>query len=172
MHSEYLLIGMVGLAAITDLASRRIPNLLVALGLTVALVLQLTVPDAGGWKAWLLGALTGFSLFLPFYVLRGMAAGDVKLMAAVGAFTGPAVALKIALVTFLVGGVWALAVIVLSGRVRDTWINLRALLAPVLMRVSGIPAPEALMPKESVGRLPYGVAIALGTAWVTLFGFG
>lgn len=172
MHSEYFLIGMVGLAAITDIASRRIPNLLVASGLIAALVLQLVVPGEEGWQARLFGALTGFALFLPLYVLRGMAAGDVKLMAAVGAFVGPMVALKIALATFLIGGIWALAVIVFSGRMRDTWINVRALLAPVLMRASGIPAQITGLPTESVGRLPYGVAIALGTVAVTVLGLG
>lgn len=170
MRIEYFLIGMVGMAAITDISSRRISNLLVACGLIIALILQLTLPGAGGWHAWLFGVLTGFALFIPLYVLRGMAAGDVKLMAAVGAFAGPAAALKIALATFVIGGIWALAVIVFSGRMRDTWINLRALLAPVLMRASGIPAQITGMPRESVGRLPYGVAIALGTVSVTVFG--
>ncbi len=61
-----------------------------------------------GLVVWALGWLTGLLLFLPFYMLRGMAAGDVKLMAAVGAWLGSGMALRIALATFVLGafGAW------------------------------------------------------------------
>ena len=44
----------------------------------------------GGW-------LVGCALFLPWFLLRGMGAGDVKLLAALGAWLGPRDALWIAL---------------------------------------------------------------------------
>lgn len=160
MYIEPFLILMVVIAAATDIGSRRIPNVLVAGGLAIALVLQALLPVAGSWQTWLYGALTGLFLFLPLYVLHGMGAGDVKLMAAVGSFAGPAMALKIALVTFIIGGIWSLIVIVSKGKVRETWRNVRAMLLPVLMRADGVAARS---PATSVGRLPYGVAIALGT---------
>jgi prepilin peptidase CpaA len=170
MLIEFFPVGMVTLAAIFDLMSRRIPNALVAAGLVAALFLHVFLPAGGGWKVWMLGMLTGFGVFLPFYVLRGMAAGDVKLMAAVGSFVGPHLAFKIALATFVIGGAWSLFVIVYKGKIRDTWINLRALMAPVLMRIAGMPAQSTGMQKESVGRLPYAVAIALGTLTILFFG--
>jgi len=164
MYFELPLLLMVGIAAGTDLISRRIPNALVAAGMTVSFMLHLFVPDAAGIGAWALGALTGFALFLPFYAMRGMAAGDVKLMAAVGAFAGPLLAFKIALAVFLIGGAWALIVIVLKGRGRAALMNLAMLVLPLLMRTAGMETRRNGMPQQSVGRLPYGIAIFLGSA--------
>ena len=81
---EVMLICLVAQAALADLAMRKIPNVLVLSGLLLALLLHLL----GGqhWapaSVWLAGALAGFFLFLPLYLARGMAAGDVKLMAMV-----------------------------------------------------------------------------------------
>lgn len=160
MYIEPFLILMVVIAAVTDIGSRRIPNMLVVSGLIIALIMQVFLPVAGSWHSWLYGTLTGLFLFLPFYVLRGMGAGDVKLMAATGAFVGPLMALKIGLATFIIGGIWSLIVIVSKGKLRETWSNVLAMLLPALTRAGGVPAE---LPGPSVGRIPYGVVIALGT---------
>lgn len=160
MYTEPLLVVMVVIAAVTDIGSRRIPNVLVAGGLVIALILQVFLPVGGSWQAWLFGALTGLLMFLPFYILRGMGAGDVKLMAAVGSFAGPSLALKIGIATFIIGGIWSLVVIIAKGKLRETGGALRALMLPVLMRTGGVPS---VLPGTSVGRIPYGVSIALGT---------
>ena len=170
MIIDLLLIGLVLAAATTDLASRRIPNLLIAVGLIASLMTQVFLPVGMGGVAWLLGTLTGFALFVPLYALRGMGAGDVKLMMAVGAFVGPTMALKIALATFVIGGIWSLAVILLKGKGREAWINMGALLQPILMRAARMPAQMTGMPVKSVGRLPYGVAIAISTLIVRFWG--
>lgn len=169
MRIEYFLFAMVIAAAVSDIASRRIPNALVLPGLVVALMLQMFVPDAGGWKTFILGGMTGLGLFLPFYLLRGMGAGDVKLMATVGAFVGPLLALKIALLTFLLGGVWALAVIVVRGNFGFAMNNLFLIVSPILNRIGLLPPGAGSMRMRSIGHLPYGVAIALGTIGVMLF---
>ncbi len=106
---EILLLCLLLQAAITDLAWRRIPNLLVLGGLLLAFALR--------WQLGLslLQALAGMAagglLFLPLYLRRAMAAGDVKLMAMVGAFTGPLGAVQIAWLAFLLGGLLALVVL-------------------------------------------------------------
>jgi prepilin peptidase CpaA len=169
---ELILICMVAQAAYTDLSVRRIPNVLVLSGLLLALLLHLL----GGhhWAPvtdWLAGTLAGFFLFLPLYLARGMAAGDVKLMAMVGAFTGPLGALKIALLTCLFGGLMALAMLVYSGRWRAGWRNLVALSQPLVLRMLGLPLQVVpLPPGASVGGMPYGLAIALGTLVYVLWG--
>ncbi|KVN03155.1 MULTISPECIES: prepilin peptidase [unclassified Burkholderia] len=153
-------------AASIDLASRRIPNRLIALGLVGALVAQCALPGPHtGFVAWLAGAATGAGLLLPFYVVRGMAAGDVKLMLAIGAWVGPTLALHIALATFVVGGAWALAVVAKRRRLRKLLANLRHLFAgAALLRDPS--AARAAPGIDSVGTLPYGVAIAIGTLGV------
>ncbi len=158
------LICFVAFAAVTDLAYRKIPNPLVLTGVVGALLLQWLPFGASFPLAWLTGLLTGFFVLLPLYLLRGMAAGDVKLMAMVGAFTGPETALHICFATFLIGGLMALCILVYNGRLAAACRNLRTLLSPVLLRALGIPlAPANLAPGQSVGGMPYGLAIALGT---------
>src|SRR5471032_1722264 len=86
MHNaiEFVLVCLVAQAGVTDLAVRKIHNVLVLTGFVLALVLQLL--HGAHWSPvlpWMAGALAGFFLFLPLYLLGGMAAGDVKLMAMV-----------------------------------------------------------------------------------------
>jgi prepilin peptidase CpaA len=157
------LVLLVVASAVHDLASRRIPNALLLLALLLALPLQAA---AGNLANCLLGALTGFLLFLPLYMLRGMAAGDVKLMASVGALVGPAAAFETAVLTWCVGGVMALAVLLVRGRLGAAWANLRALLRLMLWRLAGAPGTELVLPAPSAGSLPYGVAIAVAALWV------
>jgi prepilin peptidase CpaA len=165
---EVILICLVAQAALTDLAVRKIPNVLVLSGLLLALILHLL--DGPPWAPlshWLAGTVAGFFLFLPLYLLRGMAAGDVKLMAMVGGFSGPWLALQIAVLSYLIGGAMALLLLLLSGRWRDSARNLRQICKPLLLRLLGMPlVPVPLTPAASVGGIPYGVAIALGTAAV------
>ena len=168
---EVILICLVAQAAITDLTLRKIPNVLILSGLVLALVLHLLAgPRWAPVSHWLAGALAGFFLFLPLYLLRGMAAGDVKLMAMVGAFLGPDAAWQVAALAYVIGGVLAVLRLSWGARRRDNWRtvsrNMAAICAPWLGRLRGLPlaplSPEALG-RASVGGIPYGVAVALGT---------
>ncbi len=163
---EVILICLVAQAALTDLAMRKIPNVLVLSGLLLALILHLlSGPPWAPLSHWLAGIVAGFFLFLPLYLLRGMAAGDVKLMAMVGAFTGPSLALQIAVLSYLIGGVMALLMLLASGRWRDSARNLWQICQPLWFRLLGVPLVTVpLAPTASVGGIPYGVAVALGTA--------
>lgn len=159
------LLAFVTLAAVSDLTWRKIPNRVVLAGMLAALLLQLL---AGAAATWLGGLATGFLLFLPLYLLRGMAAGDVKLMAMVGAFAGPLAALQIGAATFIIGGLMALAIVLYQRRWSVCARNLRLLLWPLMLRALGVPVVAlALAPGSSVGGMPYGLAIAAGTlAWL------
>jgi prepilin peptidase CpaA len=162
---EVLLICLVAQAAVTDLALRKIPNVLILSGLLLAMILHLLAGQH--WapvSQWLAGTLAGFFLFLPLYLLRGMAAGDVKLMAMVGAFVGPEAALHIGVLAYLIGGVMAVLILLCSGRWREGWYNIVLICKPLMLRLLGMPlAAEPRCPITSVGGIPYGVAIALGT---------
>lgn len=162
---EVILICLVAQAALTDLALRKIPNVLILSGLLLALMLHLLAgPPWAPLSHWFAGVMAGFFLFLPLYLLHGMAAGDVKLMAMVGGFTGPGPALKIAALAYAIGGVLALALLLFSGRWRQGLRNLARLCQPLLLRLIGVPLlPVPLAPSASVGGIPYGVAVALAT---------
>jgi prepilin peptidase CpaA len=162
---ELILICLVAQAAVTDLALRKIPNVLVLSGLLLALVLYLLAgPRWAPLSQWMAGAVTGLFLFLPLYLAGGMAAGDVKLMAMVGAFTGPPGALQIAVATWLIGGVMALLMLLWQGRWRQGLHNLAHMLRALAWRAAGLPLSiGALNAGASVGAMPYALAIALGT---------
>lgn len=173
---ELIVLWLVAQAAVTDLALRKIPNMLIVSGLALALVLHWwTGPPWALLTHWLAGMLTGFFLLLPLYLMRGMAAGDVKLIAMVGGFLGPVAAFQVAVLTYLLGAPLALLTLLWQGwrrgdgltTVRQLGRNLWQLLQPVLGRLAGWPLVS--VPRSaivSVGGMPYGVAIAVATAAV------
>lgn len=168
LYLDTLLLLMVVAAAVNDLVSRRIPNLLLLAGVVGALVLHLASHDPrAGLLSWLGGMAVGLLVFLPFYLVRGMAAGDVKMMAAVGAFTGAPDALRIAILAWCAGGVMALAILLVRGRLRLAFANLRCMLLRLPPAGGGEGAAAA-----SAGSMPYGVAIAAGALYVLAGRYG
>ncbi len=161
-----MLLILLSVTVITDITNRKIPNVVIVLGLMAALIGQLFLPGGEGWQVWLLGMLAGFAAFLPLYLLHGMAAGDVKLMSAVGAFVGWGMALKIALVTFVIGGVMGIIYILVKGRTKQAWYNICAILLPITVRSTGVSIEDTDISGQSVGSVPYAGAIALGTLTV------
>jgi prepilin peptidase CpaA len=166
-YLDLLLLMLVLVAAANDLATRRIPNRLLLSGAVGALMLHLfgAAPAAHLWSG-LGGMVTGLLLFLPLYCLRGMAAGDVKLLATVGFFRSPQEIAHIALWSVCAGGAMALLVVIVNGRLFAALANVRSLLRPLLMRLAGMGAEPEPMPGPSVGSIPYGLAIATGTLFV------
>ena len=165
---------LLALAVVSDLRSRRIPNelvltgLLLALGQHAAMLLAGQAPLAGA-HAWspLAGALAGGAALLPLYLLRASGAGDVKLMATVGAFVGAAAALTAALYTLLAGGVLALLWMLGHAVATRTLDKLRWRVTGWLLRLQGVPVPLAL--HDGARGLPYAVAIAAGTVAALLW---
>ena len=162
---DLLLLVLVVSAAVIDLAIRKIPNLLLlggwlgACGLYFSAAAPLAVigPALGG-------ALIGFAMFLPLYAVRGMAAGDVKLMATVGLFLGPSQTIYACILTWCLGGAMALVIILFTRRWSAAYANLREMLLPILLRLG--PLPGGAPVRKSVGSMPYGLAIALSTLWL------
>jgi prepilin peptidase CpaA len=161
---------LVSIAAVNDLATRRIPNRLLLAGLACALVLRLLAADPlASLLAALGGVALGLAMFLPFYLLRGMAAGDVKMVAVVGAFTGPGEVFKIAVLSWCAGGVMALLLMLLRGRLRLALGNLGTMLRAAATPGAGAAGAPS---QTSAGSMPYGVAIAAGTIVVLLSHYG
>ena len=151
----------VALAAFTDIRENKIPNWLTLPSGLLALFLNFALSGIEGLIWSFLGIATGFSLLFLLYLWGGMGAGDVKLLSAVGAFVGP----KLVFYTFiwmaLIGGVLALTIILYKGALFQTIRNLRSLLFGWILRTS---ATETILTirNQSLLKLPYGVAIALG----------
>ena len=160
------------LALVFDLRERRIPNQIVLLALVSGLLLNFMGPQTAGNNAGLftatpgalgisgalLGALVGLALFLPLYLLRATGAGDVKLMAGIGSFTGAGAAVNIALFILLAGGVLALVRMVWAGNSRRVIANVSMALGQMLPGSAG----TFNIATHSADRMPYGVAMAGG----------
>jgi prepilin peptidase CpaA len=112
----------------------------------------------------LAGLGLGLGIMLPMYVLRALGAGDVKLMAMVGAFLGPNATIGAILTTFIVGGVLTLLV-VLRNRTWGLLVeNLRMTFMSAVIKATVLhEMPKVDAAPVTAGKLPYGVAIALGT---------
>src|SRR5947209_7625778 len=105
---QILLVMLVATAAVFDIRFRRIPNWLVLAGIVAGLGWNLVASGWSGLGRSAEGLGLGFALYLPLYMIRARGAGDVKLLAAVGAITGPGNCLWIFLLTAVLGGVIAL----------------------------------------------------------------
>jgi prepilin peptidase CpaA len=152
---------LLGLAVRQDVASHRIPNAIVAFGTAVALFLHTLLPAGIGFTSALAGLGIGLAAFLPLYLLRAMGAGDVKLMAMVGAFLGPLDAFVAVLFTLLAGGLLALGYAIKARVLGQLVYNLRVILYTALAGAKFDPRAD------SAARIPYSVAIACGTgAWL------
>lgn len=159
-------------AAWSDWRQRRIPNGLVAAGIALALAFHLGLPPGEGFASQLPGGLgllpsleglaIGLVLLFPCYVLRVLGAGDVKLVAMVGAFLGPSQFWGALLCIALTGGLLALVVALRHRVLGEMLANVGHMLTVgFLESASGtLPRLDFLQPSA---RLPYGVAVAVGT---------
>src|SRR5262245_32792718 len=107
--AELAVVFVVGTAAVIDVRTCRIPNALTLSAIVAALVYH---GLAGVWPATVsaVGLAVGTLIFLPFFALGGLGAGDVKLLGAIGAWLGPTAVLSTALYTSIAGGVMAVGV--------------------------------------------------------------
>lgn len=159
-----LLAGFLLAAVFTDVAVRKIPNRLVLAGMTVGLLVQAFWPGSDGILSALKGLLFGFGLFLPLYLLRVMGAGDVKLMAMVGCFTGSPAIFGVVLCTLLAGGVLSLMFSLKIKAFRRMLANVKFFIFMKSINVAGGGLASSKDTTASVGTLPYAAAIAIGTA--------
>ncbi len=143
----YAAIAAAGVGAVLDLRWRRIPNWLTGSTLLLGIVANALLRGVDGGVLALAGAAVGLAMLLPFYVLKAMGGGDVKLLAGVGALVGPHALVSVAVYGGVVGGLLSLVVLLMSGRF------LEMVQRAVVLRTS---APRSGL------KAPYGVAIAAG----------
>ena len=167
------LVILLGVVAWQDLKQHRISNRVVFVGVVLGFMFNGLMPQGQGfnspapgglgWLAGLTGLGMGMAVLLPFYWLRAMGAGDVKLMGVVGAFLGPGQVLGALLGTFLIGGVMALVIALRAGAIMRLLGNVKFMLLDGVVKMSTGQVPTMDDLSQSVGKLPYAVAIAVGT---------
>jgi Flp pilus assembly protein protease CpaA len=192
------IIVIAALAAWSDLATRRIPNILTVGALLLAILLRLPL-GGDAVLSGLAGAAIAFAVIFPLFALGGFGGGDAKLLTAMGAFLG---------LEGLVPGLFAIGMIgmamsiivsvrraALLGVLANTFgLMKRLALLPLALfhpfqpaRIAGErPAPSSLWPERDSGRspqrgsgrtmpsesvtVPYAVAIGIGAVLGHLYG--
>lgn len=167
---KVLLIVYVSTCAIYDLRFRRIPNWLNVAGLSMGLILNAVLLHWTGLLDSGCGLMLALIVYLPLYLLSALGAGDVKLMAAIGAIAGPRDWFFIFLATCVVGGVLGFCVAVAKRRLNETLLNTSSLASSLLhFRVPRISMPSLNVGDPKALKLPHGFSIAVGSIAFLLF---
>lgn len=149
-------------AALLDWRSRRIPNWLTVPGLLLGVSVHSALTGWHGSLFALEGAGLALLILLPLVLLRGLGAGDWKLMGAVGAFLGPILLLFVLFGSVMASGLMAVAQMMRTGRFLETLRNLRVLLKGFFsfgLRVN----PQISLDNPKLMKLPFGIAVAAAT---------
>ncbi len=122
----------------------------------------------------LLGVLFGFGALIVFYILGGMGAGDVKLMAAVGAWLGMPLTYYVFVASSLAAGLFALGLVVLNGRLRETIVNFQIIWLRIaaVARYLGSDDKVELEVRRSDRRdriVPFAAMVAIGLVTTLLW---
>lgn len=154
-------------AAVIDGLKLKVPNWLTFPMIISGWVYSTTLSPWAGWEGLmysLVGTAVGLLLLLPAYAIGGMGAGDVKLMAGIGAWVWGTVTLYAFAVSAIVGGVIAL-VMVMAHR---GWSKHQGQFWMICSEIMTVKDPEKLSAiaaerKGTMMLLPYGIPIAIGT---------
>ncbi|WP_077328396.1 A24 family peptidase [Virgibacillus siamensis] len=153
---DILLIIILLICVITDIRSRKIYNKIIYPALLFTFGFQLITDGWAGLGHSFIGFLIGFGLLLIPYMLGGMGAGDVKLLALIGAMKGGAFVFESFIYMALIGAVFAIGIILFR----------RGVFKSILYYISSLKQGVLLRGGISRGSLsatyPYGVAIAGG----------
>ena len=175
-----VLVAAVLIGAYSDVRWRRLPNWVTLGSALLGSGIQLAARGLDGGRDSLLGWLVGCALlFLPF-AFGVMGAGDVKLLGAVGALRGPSFVISAAFYMAMVGGVFAVVVLVqrralwplITNVANALWLTLRSMasyrsLSPVMAIGTQLGSAQTGSIGATIGdgkalTLPYGMAIAAG----------
>jgi prepilin peptidase CpaA len=150
-----ILATLLSAAVLSDMRHNRIPNVFSGAGFLAGVALHSIAAGPHGLIDSLAGAAIALGLFLPFYLARGIAAGDVKLMVAVGSLLGAPGALIATAATLMAGALLALGFVTYR-TLKPAFTNHE----PALMHLLMWRQTLSSMRKE---RFPYAAAIAAGS---------
>ncbi len=165
-HVWFVTITLV-VAAVIDGLKLKVPNWITYPMILSGWIYSTALSPYAGWDGlWysLLGTAVGLGLLLPAYAIGGMGAGDVKLLAGVGAWMWPSVTFYAFVVSALVGGVIAVGMIAWT----RSWDKHRDQFWLILNEIATVKDPEKLSEiaaerKPRMFLLPYGIPIAIGS---------
>jgi len=146
-------------AGFTDIRARRIPNWLTYPAAFIAILLHTLAAGWPGAKLALLGTALGLGILLPFVLLKSLGGGDWKLVGALGAFFGPQRLVLVLMLTLLINGVMALALVLRKRRFGQTLRNIGRMGAAFFR--FHLPGADLTLENPEAVKVPFGVAAAI-----------
>ena len=156
------------LAAVIDGLKLKVPNWITFPMIISGWIYSATCVAGYPWYEGLMyslaGTVVGLALLLPAYAIGGMGAGDVKLLAGVGAWVWSKDTMYAFAVSAIIGGVIAVLMVVL----RKSWFKHQTQFWMICNEILTVKDPEKLAAiaaerKPTMMLLPYGIPIAIGT---------
>lgn len=161
-----LLMMVLIICVITDLKNRKIYNNVIFPSLLLAFLLNSILSGWSGLFSSLLGFICGLAILLIPYLMGGMGAGDVKLLALIGAIKGTTFVFISAIYMGLIGGLIGLLILLFRKGVLQ---RLKAIIYSISGLSSGMRIPLGLDKEGLQSTYPYGIAIAAGAGLAFLF---
>lgn len=158
----------LSIAVYTDWREHKIFNKLLVPAFLIALLLHTFQGGISGLTSSLMGAVFGFALLIIPYFMGGMGAGDVKLLAVIGAFGGASFVFTSFLYGAFIGGLISVILLARRGVLGNT---LKHFLLFLPMQMKPLHLNQD-MNEPSQEKFPYGIAIALGTLIAYFLPFG
>ena len=159
-----VLVPGILLASWIDYAKRKVPNWLNASLIVLGFAAQAYFYGSRGVANGALGLLVGLGVLMVPWLMHGMGAGDVKLMAAIGVWFGPWMTLLAFALGAIIGGGVAVIMIVSTGRLRHALGNLNVIWVKVQSRdtlFSEFGSAKSF--GDTSQLLPYGVPLTAGS---------
>ncbi len=174
-HLSPIAIGVlalgVGACAVVDVRTFRVPNVLTIPLLIGGLIYQTATAGPSGLLGGLLGALLGFAVLFGLYLLGAMGAGDVKLMAGVGAWLGVLGAIYVFAVAGVATGIYSIVILSWHGRLGQAFSTIQISLFQMKTIVKHLGANDRVEDMVTHGDrrqrlVPFGAMVALGVVTV------
>jgi len=164
---------LILLASWIDYRQHRVPNWLNLTLAVTGLTAQATFFGWDGLIAGLLGLLVGLALLIVPWVMHLMGAGDVKLLAGIGAWLGPTLVFWSFAIGAAIGGVIGVVMILARRRVKSAMENLAALAVKCTDRQLAFSELGSVRHLGSRTQLlPYGVPLTIGALLVLVLKSG
>lgn len=171
MLNVWILFLFVAVCLYTDLTERKIYNSVILSGIVAASVINIIQLNLiAGTLFTYTGLFIGILLLIIPFILGGLGAGDVKMLGMIGAFTGYAMVVQIMLASAVVGGIYAL-IVMLAGRklMSRMWRIIQGLYLFAATKktvyCSNIQDQDA-----EKNAIPYGVALSAGVIIIYVLG--
>ena len=156
---DYVLVPFLAIAGFMDLVYGKVPNSVTFPVILIGLVLSFILHGFSGLTGSIVGFLIGIIVFLPFFIVKGIGGGDLKLFAAIGALKGYLFLFQSIIFSSLIAVVISLVVLVRHGVLVKSLNKTFRFFYSLVIPGFKVEYPD----KNNSYPVPYGLAIVIGT---------